>query len=643
MEPKHAEPNQVSIGVLFDNLILVFSAQSTQSSLATSWPQRRQAPIHVGIPDYRVGIQKIKDTAQSDFLHICPFKLFNPSVSFFFKKQFMAEVTDANQPEKSGKFPHSIWYIVGNEAAERFNFYGMTAILTTFLIAQFYNPTESTDPAVVSVAEATANAKTHDFKAMAYLLPMFGGMIADWFWGKYKTILYLSVVYALGSTLLALSVDSEVMFTSALLIIAIGTGGIKPCVSANVGDQFDASNQHLLPKAFDAFYASINAGSVLSILLIPYLNKHFGPAVAFGVPAIAMIIAVIFFWAGRNTYRKIPLPTFDPNRLTIFVTAFVSLLLSYLYFDTLPIMAANQIKATGSSSLAGLYPFVADKTTLSSFGTGPILGVWAILVIILAFVFKKQWFANPGNFVGINLYALTNGGFKAASQRFGADKVEGIQSVWRVLAVFAFVPVFWSLWDQSQSEWVVQAKKMDLNWLGIKWEAEQISFVNAAFILMFIPFFSFLVYPLLRRVGIKVTPLRKIGAGLVLTALSFVIVATIQEWIDAGQTPNISWQILAFVVLTAGEVLVSITCLEYAYTQAPPSMKSTIMACYLLSVTLGNVLVSVIQTSKKNSGFFAQFHGAGFFWLFTGICAGTAVLFMLVSPFIKERSYLQEG
>jgi proton-dependent oligopeptide transporter, POT family len=554
----------------------------------------------------------------------------------------MAEVIDTQTPKPKGKFPISILYIVGNEAAERFNFYGMTAILTTFMVAQFYNPTNSEDPAVVEVAKATANAKTHDFKAMAYLLPMFGGMIADWFWGKYKTILRLSIVYAIGSLMLAFSVNSEVMFTTALLVIAIGTGGIKPCVSANVGDQFDASNQHLLPRAFDLFYFSINAGSVLSILLIPYLNKHFGPAVAFGVPAVAMVLAVFAFYAGRNTYRKIPLPTFDQNRFVIFVTAFVSLILSYVYFDTLPIIAAKQIRETGASSFSALYPFVADKSTLSSFGTGPILGVWGLIVVALAFIFKKQWFANPGNFVGINLYALTNGGFKAAANRFGAEKIEGIKSVWRVLAVFAFVPVFWSLWDQSQSEWVLQAKSMDLKWLGITWEAEQISFVNAAFILIYIPLFALVVYPLLNKMGIKVTPLRKIGAGLVITALSFVIVAIVQQWIDAGGRPNVSWQILAFVVLTAGEVLVSITCLEYAYTQAPPSMKSTIMACYLLSVTLGNVLVSVIQTNIKNGGFFAQFHGAGFYWLFTGICAATALLFMFVSPFIKERSYLLE-
>lgn len=293
-------------------------------------------------------------------------------------------------------------------------------------------------------------------------------------------------------------------------------------------------------------------------------------------------------------------------------------------------------------------------------GTGPVLGLWIILVLICAIVFKKQWFARPGNFIGINLFALTNGGFAAAAKEYGDETIDGIRSVWRVFSVFAFVPFFWALWDQSQSEWVVQATKLDLNWLGITWQAEQISFVNAGFILAFIPFFNVILFPLVEKMGIKVTPLRKIGAGLVLTALSFVIVAITQTWIDGLEAecaangtmykdlamtakPSISWQIFAFIILTAGEVLVSITCLEYAYTQAPPSMKSTIMASYLLTVTLGNVLVSVIQNNISSGGFFAQFHGAWFFWLFTGICAATALVFMFVSPRIKEKSYVGVG
>ncbi|MEY4902264.1 MAG: hypothetical protein RLZZ292_79 [Bacteroidota bacterium] len=537
--------------------------------------------------------------------------------------------------KKTDKMPSAIPYIIGNEAAERFNYYGLRAILVTFMVTQFYNPTQSVDPLVVQAAEATANAKTHDFVAMSYLLPLFGGMVSDWFWGKYKTILYLSLVYATGNILLATYFDNEAIFTSALMLIALGAGGIKPCVSANVGDQFDESNQHLMSKAFSYFYASINAGSLLSILLIPYLKNHYGPRIAFGVPAVAMLVATVFFYLGREQYVRVA-PKGDNNKLVILVTAFISLVASYLVFDKF-----------------GKYFFGSDYHG----GTGAILGSWGVLILAMALIFRKQWFAKPGNFVGINLFALTSGGFAAAAKEYGDEKIEGIRSVWRVLSVFAFIPFFWALWDQSQSEWVVQATKTNLNWLGIKWEAEQISFVNAGFILAFIPFFNVILFPFLEKSGIKVTPLRKIGAGLVLTSLSFVIVAITQGWIDGLEAqcaaagtlykdlpiemkPNISWQIIAFVILTAGEVLVSITCLEYAYTQAPPSMKSTIMASYLLTVTIGNVLVSAIQNNISSHGFFAQFHGASFFWLFTGICAVTSIVFMLVSPRIMEKSYI---
>ncbi len=536
----------------------------------------------------------------------------------------MSEILDQPMGEapkvvqRSNKMPAAIPYIVGNEAAERFNYYGLRAILTTFMVSQFYNASHSLDPAVVQAAEATANAKTHDFVAMSYLLPLFGGMVSDWFWGKYKTILYLSIVYIIGNLTLAASVNNEFIFTSALMLIALGAGGIKPCVSANVGDQFDETNQHLISKAFSYFYAAINGGSLLSILMIPYLKAHYPPYVAFGVPAIAMITATAFFYAGRHRYVRVP-PKGDNNKLVILLTAFVSLLASYLVFDTFS-------KDIFGPKFQG--------------GTGPILLAWGLLVVILAFVFQKQWFAKPGNFIGINLFALTNGGFDRAAKEYGAETIEGIRSVWRVFSVFAFVPIFWALWDQSQSEWVVQAQKMDLVFLGITWQAEQISFVNAGFILAFIPLFNFLLFPALEKAGVKITPLRKLGAGFVITALSFVIISVIQGWIDAGGKPNIGYQIIAFVVLTAGEVLVSITCLEYAYTQAPPSMKSTIMASYLLTVTIGNVLVSVIQNNIKGGGFFAQFHGAGFFWLFTGICAANAVIFMLVAPHIKEKSYI---
>ena len=141
---------------------------------------------------------------------------------------------------------------------------------------------------------------------VAYALPFVGGMVADWFTGKYKLILYISVVYCIGHLLLSMFDTSLGGFEFGMLVVAIGAGGIKSCVSANVGDQFDATNQDLLSKVYGWFYFSINAGSMVSTILIPETYKHFGPKWAFGIPGILMALATVIFFIGEKKIRKGP-------------------------------------------------------------------------------------------------------------------------------------------------------------------------------------------------------------------------------------------------------------------------------------------------------------------------------------------------
>lgn len=466
---------------------------------------------------------------------------------------------------KSNKYPKSIPFIIGNEAAERFSFYGMRSILATFLVAQFFNPT--LNPALQTIAEAKANESTHFFVSLAYTMPFIGAIMADWFFGKYKIILYVSIVYCVGHLFLAMFDTDLSLFSYGLLLIAIGAGGIKSSVSANVGDQFTSSNQHLMSKVYGWFYFSINAGSVVSTMLIPYIYANYGAQWAFGIPGILMAIATIIFFSGRKMYVKIP-----PSGI------------------------------------------------------------------------KKD------NFLFISGYALLNFNKKkkgeslldVAKIKFDSEKVEGIKAVWRVMAVFAFVPIFWAMWDQNLSEWVLQATKLDRHIFGYEVLPEQIQTVNPIFLLSMIPIFGYFVYPYFDRIGIKTTPLRRIGTGLLLTALSFVIIAFIQQKIDAGQHPSVWWQILAYFILSAAEVLVSITGLEYAYTQSPKSMKSTMSAIWLLTVAIGNIFTAGVNNSISNGGFFAKYSGASYYWLFVGIMMGFWVLFVLISPKLKEKSYINE-
>lgn len=464
---------------------------------------------------------------------------------------------------KSNKFPRSVPFIIGNEAAERFSFYGMRSILATFLVAQFFNPT--LNPALQTIAEAKANESTHFFVSLAYTLPFVGAIMADWFFGKYKVILYVSLIYCVGHLFLAVFDTNLDYFTYGLILIAIGAGGIKSCVSANVGDQFTKSNQHLLSTIYGWFYFSINAGSVIATILIPWVYKNYGAPLAFGIPGILMAIATVIFFMGHKMYIRIP-----PSGI------------------------------------------------------------------------KKD------NFLFISFYALWfirrkkkgEGILDVAKAKFDPEKVDGIKAVYRVMAVFAFVPIFWAMWDQNLSEWVLQAQKLDLNIFGYTVLPEQVQTVNPIFLLSMIPIFNYFIYPAFDKMGLKTTPLRRIGVGLLLTALSFVIIAMIQSSVDAGNHPSVWWQILAYFVLSAAEVLVSITGLEYAYTQAPKSMKSTMSAIWLLTVAVGNIFTASVNSSISTGGFFSKFTGASYFWLFVGIMMGFFVLYLFVSPRLKEHTYI---
>ena len=234
-----------------------------------------------------------------------------------------------------------------------------------------------------------------------------------------------------------------------------------------------------------------------------------------------------------------------------------------------------------------------------------------------------------------------------AKGKFNPEKVEGIKAVWRVMGVFFFTLAYWIVWDQNLSEWVLQSNKMDrvINFGFVKYEfiPGQIQITNAIFLLIFIPIFNYWIYPSLDKIGLKTTLLRRFGAGLVLTALSFVVIALIQTNIDHGGRPTLWWQVFAYVLLSAAEVLVSITGLEYAYKHSPKSMKSTMTAIFLMVVALGNVITGLINSNISQKGFLAPYMvGANFYWCFVGMIAVFAVAFMFISPHMKERNYIDE-
>src|SRR6185312_10200920 len=269
--------------------------------------------------------------------------------------------------------------------------------------------------------------------------------------------------------------------------------------------------------------------------------------------------------------------------------------------------------------------------TLKEYGPKPafrIRGVFMVIATIIFWAGRKKIVHIPP--VGLENY------LKEFANR------QTLKALGNLLIVVPFAAMFWVLWQQNFSSWVNQAKKMDLHLFGHEWLPDQIQTVNPLFILIMLPLFSYAIYPAIDKV-FPLTPLRKIGMGLFAVVVAFLIVAWIQTKIDAGGRPNIIWQVLAFLALTASEVLVSVTHLEFAYTQAPKKMKSLVMCTYLGAVALGNVFVAAVNFFIQNPDGTEKLTGANYFLFFSAVMFVTALIFVVVAGFYRGRTYIQDS
>jgi proton-dependent oligopeptide transporter, POT family len=614
--------------------------------------------------------------------------------------------------ERDDRFPPGIPFIVGNEAAERFSFYGMRAILYVYLTGLFSGfVAESQIP---EDAKVRATQVYHLFMAGAYLSPMIGAVMADRWLGKYKLIMWVSLLYVAGHGALAVAgaigaegdhARATTIFLFGLAVISLGAGGIKPCVAANVGDQFTKRNAHLVTRVFQIFYFTINFGSFFASLLIPLLNRSYGPDVAFGVPGILMAVATLVFWMGRNRFVKIPpKPGGKLGRMDFFASA---LLMT-------PLLLGIFVATEESSKLVG---------AATEGGAGAVFpalaGIaheywWALVASVVGFVLGvvvanvRQRIQPEPSFLSVLLYSFRqraqrapgDGFFAPARKQFGEEAAEGPAAVLRIILVFSMVSVFWALFDQHSSTWIEQAKSMDLvltlprylwsyfivygtyaaalvavvglvcwvanrpfsrrlwqlifgafavwlasvlffqatrgGWAEIHMLPSQLAALNPLLVMLIIPIINFGVYQPMERIGRPLKPLTRMTIGMFLSALSFVSVAIIQARIDAMGPGHVHalWQLLPYILITTGEVLVSITGLEFAYTQAPRSMKSTLVGVWYLCVTLGNVLVAFLAPLQALSL-------TTFFWTFAALMGVAAVVFAVLAGMYKGKTYLQ--
>uniref|UniRef100_A0A4W3H094 Solute carrier family 15 member 1b n=1 Tax=Callorhinchus milii TaxID=7868 RepID=A0A4W3H094_CALMI len=508
-------------------------------------------------------------------------------------------------------FPISIGFIVINEFCERFSYYGMRAVLVLYF--RYF----------LRWDEDQATAIYHAFVALCYFTPILGAIIADSWLGKFKTIIYLSIVYAIGQLVMSIGAIADLtdkgipdgkpdsltlhvaLSATGLLLIALGTGGIKPCVSSFGGDQFEEHQENQRKRFFSIFYLSINAGSLISTIITPVLRSQQCGKIpqecyplAFGVPAALMVVALIVFILGSPLYKR----ESPQGNIVVKVS-----------------------KCVG-------------------------------FAIKNRFVHRSKEYPKREHFLDW------------AIEKYDEHLIAQIKMVLKVLFLYIPLPMFWALFDQQGSRWTFQATVMDGDFT-----------VNPILILIMVPIFDIVIYPLINKCKINFSPLRKITVGMLIAGLAFVVAALVVflmffifvfrktiiytvngteckitsiafgygssftillnsmctsdddgliyiEDIKAN-TIHMAWQIPQYFLMTCGEVIFSVTGLEFSYSQAPSNMKAVLQAGWLLTTAFGNIIVLIVAEVSSIEEQWAEYI------LFASLLGAVSIIFGIMASF----------
>jgi proton-dependent oligopeptide transporter, POT family len=412
----------------------------------------------------------------------------------------------------------SVGHVLAFEAAERFAFYGM-------LTAVFLLLTRDAD---ITATETIAQRHLAWIGVAVFGLAFVGAIAAESLLGRFRMVITGAIVACVGYAALALGPAQGPLLFAGLGLVALGTGALKPCVAAHLGDQFTATPEQLLSRTFAWFYFAIHAGALLASVVTQQLiaAQQNGLRIAMFLPLIALAVGTLILWSGRAKQLRQP--------------------------------------AFGST-------------------------------------FAQELFSR-----------------------------ETAAALPRLLGIFLLVALFWIAWQRGAADmWPQQAAAMHLLLFNVELEPAQIATANALFILLFVPLLHYAVLPAVGRF-VNVTALRRIGAGLFFGACSFVVAALVERAIAGGGQPSVAWQLLAWALLTLGEVLVIVTTLELSYRWAPQRIKSIVIALWLLTFAAREIPLPV-----GDAGAFAT--GANGYFFFAAVLGGAAVLLAIVSLLSRSR------
>jgi POT family proton-dependent oligopeptide transporter len=407
-----------------------------------------------------------------------------------------AKTLQPSRDSVSNRHPRALYFFFWGEFAERASYYGMRAIVPLYLTS------------VLHFSDKDGGTIYYWFKMAAYFTPLLGGIIADRWLGRYWTIVGFSIPYVLGH--FVLGIENWVACIIALfLLLAPGTGVIKPNISSLLGQTYDEQRpgqDGLRNSGFQWFYFAINVGALISMFAVPMIRDRQGYATAFQFPAWLMVGALAIFAAGKPFYAK------------------------------------EQIVARVKTP---------EERREQRAVLARLFGVFALIVL--------WWMAYEHN-----------------------------DSIW----------VFFARDYMNHQDTAFTIPSWLPSWLGggelYEPKADAYQYINSLFVLIFIPFFNVIFRQIDPNMN-RITPVRKILAGFLFTAAA-VGVMMYAAYLTDGGTAKVTawWLVIAYIVLTAGEVLLYGTMLDLSYSAAPKSMKGFVTACFLVTNTLGNLINSLV-------------------------------------------------
>lgn len=504
--------------------------------------------------------------------------------------------------------PVGFWFFFWGEFAERCSYYGMRAILAMYMIDK------------LGVDKGNAGTYMSLFIAACYFFPLIGGWVADNFLGKYWTIVLFSVPYVVAQFIVG--IENPIIVMSALVLLAMGSGVIKPNISTLMGltyDQQRPGQTQLRSSAFSWFYMAINIGAFLSQSTMPWLRDKYDYQIAFMFPAGLMALALVIFALGKRFYGQetiVQLVTTPPadgetghktitgvpivkqyvtpeekqNRRALRLQTlqrigllFLTVMFFWAIFDQ---SASTWIFFANTYMDCTLFGVPVPPDAIQAFNALFIIGMVPLSVVIFkAFPIKAtNKIALGFGLTALSMAIMSFSGFLAGASQKGTKLTfsdgfvvlptseESLDKVTDTLTMNgAKLSGVTATYDNAKKKLIINSAE-----LGIA-DKSTIQLTDS-------------VVSLTDLVdGTNVLEVVKSGET---KAGDVAIVAEVVDWVKPTERVTVWWQVLAYLILTAGEVLVSITGLELAFVAAPASMKSFVTACWLAVVFLANLLIN---------------------------------------------------